>query len=151
MGGCRGELEKFDLIPEGFHLGARDLGESGALFAGNAFHFAETAREFCAGFFESDFGIEVEETREIDGDKKDVADFGLDARGIRLALGEDVAEFAGFFKKLGEDAVKVVPVEADAGGFAGELVGLEKSGKGAGDAIEEGFVGIVSRLWRMRL
>ena len=70
---------EFDLIPKGFHPGARDLGESGTLFAGNAFHFAETAGELCAGFFESDFGIEVEETSEIDGHGEEIADFGFNA------------------------------------------------------------------------
>jgi len=70
------------LVPEGFHLGARDLGESGALFASNALHFAEAAREFGAGFLEGDFGIEVEETGEIDGDKEEIADFGFDGRRI---------------------------------------------------------------------
>ena len=46
-------------------------------------------------------------------------------------------EFAGFFLEFGEDAVEVVPVEADAGGFAGELEGLEKSGEGARDAVQD--------------
>ena len=137
------------MIPEGFHLRARELGESGALFAGEMLHITEAAREFSAGFLESEFGIEIEEAREVDGDEEDVADFGLDARGIWLAFGEDVAEFTGFFEKLGENAVEVVPVEADAGGFAGKLEGLEESGEGAGDAIEEGFVGMVSRRWRL--
>ena len=47
-------------------------------------------------------------------------------------------EFAGFFLEFGEDAVDVGPVEADAGGFAGELQGFEESGEGAGDAVEDG-------------
>ena len=45
-----------------------------------------------------------------------------------------------FFFEFGENAVEVWPVEADAGGFASELKGFEESGKGAGDAVEEGLV-----------
>ena len=70
---------EFGLVPEGFHLGAGDLGERGSLLAGEALHFTETAGEFGAGFFESDFGVDVEETREIDGDEEEVAEFGFDS------------------------------------------------------------------------
>lgn len=66
------------MIPEGFHLRARDLSERGALFAGKALHITEAAGEFGAGFFESDFGVEIEETGEIHGDEEDVSDFGFD-------------------------------------------------------------------------
>lgn len=52
-------------------------------------------------------------------------------------MGQGLAEFADFFVEFGEDAVEVVPIEADAGGFARELEGLEKSGKSARDAVEE--------------
>lgn len=56
-------------------------------------------------------------------------------------------EFVSFFLEFGEDAIEVVPVEADARGFAGELKGFQESGERAGDAIEEGgrLGGIVGR------
>ena len=44
-----------------------------------------------------------------------------------------------FFLEFGKDAVEVVPVEADAGCFAGELEGFEESWHGAGNAVEKGF------------
>ena len=69
----------FGLFPEGFHLGAGDFGEGGALGAGEAFHFAETARKFVAGFFHGDFGIDFQEASEVDGDEEDVAEFAFDA------------------------------------------------------------------------
>jgi len=43
--GCRRKLVAFGLLPEGFHLGAGDVGEFGALLARGAFHFAEAARK----------------------------------------------------------------------------------------------------------
>jgi len=70
------------LVPEGFHLEARDLGKGGSLLAGEAFHGVKATREFGAGFFEGDFGIDVEEAGKIDGDEEDVAQFGFD-RGCR--------------------------------------------------------------------
>ena len=76
-----GSFRELGLFPEGFHLGTRDLGEGGSLLAGEAFHFVEAAGEFGAGFFEGDFGIDVEEAGEIDGDEEDVANFGFD-RGV---------------------------------------------------------------------
>ena len=47
-------------------------------------------------------------------------------------------EFLGFFGEFGEDAVEVVPVEADACSFAGELEGFEKSGESARDTVQDG-------------
>ena len=67
------------LLPEGFHLGARDVGEIGVLLARRALHFAEAAGEFGGGFFSGDFGVDVEEAGEVDGDEEDVAEFGFDA------------------------------------------------------------------------
>ena len=99
-------------------MGAEDFGEGGALFAGDCFHFAEATGEFGAGFVEGDFGVDVEEAGEIDGDEEDVAEFGFDAGG-GFFFAEDFAEFGGFFVEFVEDAFDVFPVEADAGGFAG--------------------------------
>lgn len=48
-------------------------------------------------------------------------------------------KFAGFFGEFHENAVNVVPVEADAGGLAGQLQGFEEGGEGAGNAVEDGF------------
>ena len=127
------------------------MGERGALFAGKAFHFAETPREFGAGFLESNFGIDFEEAGEIDDDEKKIADFRLNGlhtgvrsgggQGGRGSGGKDVAEFVSFFVEFREDAVDGVPVEADARGLAGELEGLEKRGHGAGDAVKQGGKG----------
>lgn len=75
-------FEEFGLVPEGFHLGARNFGEGGALGAGEFFHFAEATGEFCGGFFECDFGIDVEETGKIDEDEEEVAEFGFDLGGV---------------------------------------------------------------------
>jgi hypothetical protein len=44
-------FELFRLVPEGFHLGARDFGERGVLFVGQAFHGAKATGEFGRGFF----------------------------------------------------------------------------------------------------
>ncbi len=133
----REEFTLFGLFPEGFELGARDFGEGGSLLAGDAFHFAEAAGKFGAGFFHGDFGVDVEKAREIDGDEENVAEFGFDAVGGFL-FAERFAEFVGFFAEFVEDAVDVFPVEADAGGFAGELETLEEGGKGGDYAVEEG-------------
>ena len=103
---------------------------------GDFFHFTEAASEFGAGFMESDFGIDVEEAGEIDGDEEDVAEFGFDAVG-GIFFVEDFAKFGGFFVEFVEDAFYAVPVEADAGGFAGELEGAEEGGDGVGDAVEK--------------
>src|SRR5208283_6224935 len=48
-----------------------------------------------------------------------------------------VAKFAGFFGEFVEDAVDVVPIEADARGFARELQAFEKRGKSARNAVED--------------
>jgi hypothetical protein len=48
-----------------------------------------------------------------------------------------VAEFVGLFVEFVEDAVSGVPVEADTGGFAGELKSFEERGQRAGDAVEK--------------
>lgn len=125
------------LFPEGFHLRARDFGESSSLLAGEAFHFVEAAGKFGAGLFHGDFWIDAKEAREIDGDEEDVANFRFDARGRFLFI-EGVAEFGGFFGELVEDAVYIVPIEADARGFASELKAFEKRGKSARDAVEDG-------------
>ena len=117
-----GKFALLGLVPEGFELGPGNFGESGSLVAGDAFHFAEAAGEFGAGIVQGDFGVDVEEAGEIYGDEKDVAEFGFDAGG-GLFFAEDFAEFGGFFAELVEDAFYVVPVETDAGGFAGELEG----------------------------
>jgi hypothetical protein len=132
--GRRGEFAVFGFFPEGFELGAGDFGEGGALFAGNAFHFAEAAGKFGAGFFHGEFGIDVEEAREIDGDEENVAKFGFDAVG-GFFFAEGFAEFVGFFAEFVEDTFDVFPVEADAGGFAGELEALEEGGKGGNYAV----------------
>ena len=110
------------LVPEGFELGAGDFGEGGSLFAGDFFHLAEAAGEFGAGLVESDFGVDVEKAGEIYGYEEDVAEFPFDA-SVRFFFVEDFAEFGGFFVEFVEDAFDVGPVEADAGGFAGELEG----------------------------
>ena len=81
--GGTGVFVLFGLIPEGFHLRTRDLGEGSALGAGESFHFAKAAGKFGAGFFQSDFGVEVEETGEIDGDEEEVAEFRFDGGGRR--------------------------------------------------------------------
>jgi len=112
------------LVPEGFELGTGDFGEGGALFAGDSFHFAEAAGEFGAGFVQGDFGVDVEKAGKIYGDEENVAEFGFDAVG-GIFFVEDFAEFGGFFLEFVEDPFDVVPVEADAGRFAGELEGLE--------------------------
>jgi hypothetical protein len=132
--GGREEFALFGLFPEGLELGAGDVGEGGALFAGDAFHFAEAAGKFGAGFFHGEFGIDVEEAREIDGDEENVAKFGFDAVG-GFFFAEGFAEFVGFFAEFVEDAFDVFPVEADAGGFAGELKALEEGGKGGDYAV----------------
>ena len=106
------------LFPEGFELGARDIGKSGALLAGDAFHFVKAAREFGVGFFHGEFGIYVEEAGEIDGNEEEVAEFAFDAFG-RFLLVEDLAEFVGLFVEFVEDAFDVVPIETDARGFTG--------------------------------
>ena len=49
--------------------------------------------------------------------------------------GEKLAEFVGFFGEFIKDAVDVVPIEADARGFTGELVAFEQSGQAAGNAV----------------
>src|SRR5712692_1897472 len=64
----------FGLLPEGFHLRARSVGEGGAALGGDALHFAEAAGEFGVGLFHGNFGIDLEEASEIDGDEKDIAD-----------------------------------------------------------------------------
>jgi hypothetical protein len=74
-------LEEFGLVPEGFELGARDLGKSSALFAGQMLHGAETARKFRIGFLEGDFGIDFEETGEIDGHEEEIAELVFDEGG----------------------------------------------------------------------
>ena len=122
-------------------MGARDVGEIGVLLARRALHFAEAAGEFGGGFFSGDFGVDVEEAGEVDGDEEDVAEFGFDAAWILLRRSEDLAEFAGFLVEFVEDAVDVVPVKADASGSTCELVALEKSGEGGGDAVQEGLGG----------
>src|SRR5215469_2307161 len=53
------------------------------------------------------------------------------------SMREDLAEFARFFVEFGEDAFNRVPVEADAGGFAGQLKGFEEGGKSVRDAVED--------------
>ena len=73
----------------------------------------------------------MKKTRQIDGDEKNVAEFAFDAVGGIFFL-EDFAEFAGFFVEFVEDAFDVVPIEADAGGFASELKAFEKGGKSWG-------------------
>ena len=127
----------FGLVPEGFELRARDFGEGGSLLAGDAFHFVEAASEFGIGFFHGEFGVDVQEAGEIDGDEKDVAEFAFDTSGGFVFL-ESLAEFRGFFVKFLEDAFDVVPVEADAGGFARELEAFEESREAFGDAVEVG-------------
>jgi hypothetical protein len=87
LSGGVGVFEEFGLLPERFHLGAGDPGESGALSASKLFHFAETAGEFRAGFSKSDFGIDIQETSEVHGDKEDVAEFGLDGGMAELLRG----------------------------------------------------------------
>lgn len=130
------EFAVFGLVPEGFELRPGDFGEGGSLFAGDFFHFTKAAGEFGAGIVQGDFGVDVEETGEIHGDEEDVAEFAFDAFG-RFFFAEHFAEFGGFFAEFVEDAFDVVPVEADAGGFAGELEGLEKGGDGMGNPIEK--------------
>ena len=132
-------FQRFGLVPEGFHLGARGLGERCSFFAGQTFHGAEAAGKFGRRFFERDFGIDVQETREVYGYEKDVTQFAFDARGIWGFCAEDGLEFVGFFCEFGEDAIDVVPVEADTRSFAGELIGFQESGDVFGDAIENGF------------
>jgi hypothetical protein len=73
-------FEELGLVPERFHLGAWDVGESSSLCAGQAFHLPETAGEFGAGFLESDFRVDAEEAGEIDGDEEEVAELGFDGR-----------------------------------------------------------------------
>ena len=138
--GGSGEFALFGFFPEGFELWAWDFGQGGALFAGNALHFAEAAGKFGAGFFHGEFGIHVEEAGEIDGDEKDIAEFRLDA-ARRLFPAEDFTEFVGFLAEFLEDAFDVLPVEADASGFASELKAFEKGGKGGDYAVEEGWSG----------
>ena len=125
------------LFPEGFHLRARNLGEGSSLLAGEAFHFVEATGKFGTGFFHGDFWIDVEEAREIDHDKEDVANFGFDTRR-RFLFVEGVAEFGGFFSEFVEDAVDIVPIETDARGLASELKTFEKRGKSPRDAVEDG-------------
>lgn len=74
-------FEQLGFVPEGFHFGARGMGEGSALRAGDAFHFTEAAGKFGAGFFQRDFGVEVEEAREIDGDEEEIAKLGFDGGG----------------------------------------------------------------------
>jgi len=138
--GRGGEFEEFGLVPKGFHLRPRNFGESSALFASEAFHAVETASEFGAGFFEGDFGIYVEESSEIDGDKQDVAEFRFDGgtRGRRGGVGEDGLEFVSLFGELGKDAVDVGPIESDAGSFARELEGFQECGESARNTIQDG-------------
>jgi len=125
----------FGLVPEGFEFGAGDVGEGSSLLAGDTFHFLEATGEFGVGFLHGEFGIDMQEAREVDGNEENVAELALDAFGGFVFV-EDLPEFAGFFLKLVEDAFDVVLVEADAGGFAGELEALKESRKGFGDAIE---------------
>jgi len=66
------------LVPQGFHLRARDLRQGSALGAREAFHFAKTAGKFGAGFLEGDFRIEVEKAGQVYGDEKEVTEFGFD-------------------------------------------------------------------------
>ena len=114
----------FGLFPERFELGARDFGECRSLLAGNAFHFVEAAGEFGVGLFHGQFGIDVEEAGEVDDDEEKVAEFAFNALSGFLFV-QDFAELVGFFVEFVEDAFDVVPVEADTGGFAGELETLE--------------------------
>lgn len=118
---------------------ARDFGERSALVASEALHFPESPRELGACFLQGDFRINVEETGEIDGDEEDVAKFALDTGGDFFGVGEDCAKFVGFFVEFVEDAVDGIPVEADAGGLAGELEGFEQRGEGVRDAVEDGW------------
>lgn len=124
------------MFPEGFHLGARDVGESRALLEGEALHFAEAAREFGARFFGGDFWVDIEEASKVDSNEEDVADLGFDAGRVFIWGGEEVAEFAGFLVEFSKDAVDIVPIKTDTSGFASELVAFEKSGDSAGDAVE---------------
>jgi len=138
--GRGGEFEEFGFVPEGFHLGPRNFGKRSALFASEAFHGVETTSEFGAGFLEGDFGIDVEESSEIDGDKQDVAEFRFNGgtHGRGGGVGEDGLEFVSLFAELGEDAVDVGPIESDAGRFARELQGFEKCGESARNTVQDG-------------
>jgi len=122
---CHRGFVALGLLPQRFHLVARDVGESGALLAGNPLHFAEAARELGRGFFGGNFGVDVQETGEIDDHEEDIAELGFDPARVFLRGREHGAELAGFLGEFVEDSVDVIPVEADACGPAGKLVAFE--------------------------
>ena len=118
------------------------------MFAGELFHVVEAAGKFGRRFLQSQFGVDVQEPSEVDGDEQEIAKFAFDALGahrgspsgaLRRTRRQRALEFTGLLGKFGEDTVDIGPIEPDAGGFAGELKGFEERRKGAGDAVEIGF------------
>ncbi len=69
------------MVPEGFHFGARQIGEASSLLRRGGFHPLEAAFEFAIGFLQGDFGIHADEARYVDGSEEKVADFFFEIGG----------------------------------------------------------------------
>src|SRR3974390_498616 len=70
------------LVPEGFHVGARDGGEGSALFAGEFFHFVKAPDEFLVGTMHGDFRVDSQKAREVDSNEEKITQFIFDVRGL---------------------------------------------------------------------
>jgi len=118
---------EFGLFPQRVELGGIQIGEFAAFGGSLSLHLSEPFDEFTICSFESDFRIELEESRDIHDRKEQVSHFGFDSGMVTCS--NFGFQFAGLFAELVEDAGDIRPIEANTCGAACELVGLKDCGK----------------------
>ena len=107
-------------------------------FMEGVFDMADALGKAFGGIAAGGFGVDATVAGEVDEGKEEVAEFSGEGGTAAFGLGE----FPEFFAKLGGDTFfGVGPIEANVGGSALEVLGAEKGGEAAGNAVEATFTG----------
>src|SRR5580704_16069609 len=117
----------FRLFPQRIHFGERNVKRCFAPRRKRAFDGGKAALEFLVGLPQQRLGISVQVTGEVDGSKKQVADFG----GGFIWVGfQRRLDLIGLLANLAQYGAHVVPVEPYFAGFGLELKRAGERGEG---------------------